>query len=251
MKKLLTLFVCLFLTTSAWGISYTDFSLPVLGEIYPETIVHKDIRNGLVLDYDFRNISGNRIINNVKNTTDGTLIDSPSNFSLCSGASGIRLNDSTQYVETNFVPADVTKPFTYIVIAKPDIIETSGYMIGQTWALTPRPPVMYVTSGQISISYRDSGGNTRTATGNFTANTCNIFVGVYTGSVLEIYVNGKLGGTGATTLAPSASATNLRIGSATAAFFGGVVGGARVYNRALSNIEVYELTEFLKKEYSL
>ncbi len=92
--------------------------------------------------------------------------------------------------------------------------------------------VIYIGGWKVATLPMDSSYN----------NVWHHFVGAYDGSQIKLYVNGELRATTKQTGAINTNAVTVRVGSeVNRRFYSGLVDDARIYNRALSDIEVKKL----------
>lgn len=106
------------------------------------------------------------------------------------------------------------------------------------------PRLRSIAANQLYFQYLDSGSTVRTAAYVTSRNPNEWYhiACVHTGSVASIYVNGALGGS-YTSDALSLSASYIVLGSLSGSTYmlGGQIGDPRIYNRALSAAEIWEL----------
>jgi hypothetical protein len=95
--------------------------------------------------------------------------------------------------------------------------------------------------GDEAVFYCIGVGGFLTGSANINDNQWHHVAGVYNGSKMDLYVDGKLDASQTASGSLNVSATNVYIGGSPSQSFNGLVDDVRIYNRALSADEIEAL----------
>jgi len=206
---------------------------------------HQDIplRRGLVLDLDFREGAGATVKDKSPYQNHGTLINAPAWVE----EGGVDLESSSKQYVT--LPTGITAQGEDITIAVQFTLDSS---VNQMALVDIRDEIYLYTvigsTGRISINVYDGDWQYCTAILEDAIDDGEKAVGIFThdGITMKTYVNGRLSNTQAQGYANAVAAGTNVIGAyftLTSSFFDGKVHKVRIYQRALSEREVRQLTE--------
>jgi hypothetical protein len=178
------------------------------------------------------------------NSHTGTLYNSPSWVVGKFGKALQFVSASSQYVQTSGAVVDTTLPFTFSAWVYPTAYPASfayplaqtGFNVGLSIGSTG-----YVAQEQWNTVPTDF------STGSLSPiplNQWTMITGIFTGSYVQLYVNGSFASQTAFTGTPMTNNNNVGIGyipGGSPNYFDGIVDEARIYQRALSATEVAQL----------
>ena len=208
------------------------------------------LTNGLVghWTFDGKDIYGTTALDKTSNNNRGTLTNGPAVTLGKIGQALDFVSASTQYVSlgTGINPNAVTYSAWIKATSFPNAYNTiisrsNGSTVYSQYFIksTGKVAVFVRSGGGSDISYNGTGSNTLTA-----GNWYHVAFTYDSTSGLKGYVNGSIDGTAAANGAISITATNIRIGSdpgIASREWNGIIDDVRIYNRALSADEVYQL----------
>lgn len=233
------------------GIKITRYVTPNVSDI---------VTANLFANYDAdTGISGDTFLDSSGNNRNATLYNSPANVTI-NGTTVLQLTSaSSQFVgDTNGYGTALDSAFTFDVWCYPTAASTAGTLISEwgngTWDSGWQDNQMGFTNVDIRAGVYPTGPAIAKAT--WTANTWYNIVMVYDGTQLKTYVNNLAGGIvdGAK---GSPGGTFLSLGLPNTDYLGGVVGyfdgyiGAwKIYDRALTDVEVAQNYNVLLPRYT-
>jgi hypothetical protein len=204
------------------------------------------ISNGLVGYWKMDETSGNAVDSSGNGNT-ATWAGTGSHYVAGKFGNGGGFNGTDDYVRKTSFPTNLKTMFTYSTWIKTGA-DCSGnyYLMEAEYA----EPTMWIQSCLLKVNLRDPGGSsvsTYTGASTLAINTWYHVAATYddASDSVKIFVNGKLDGTGThTSVGNLGGGVTFDIGGRATAFFNGVMDDVRVYNRALSPVEVQDLYQY-------
>lgn len=199
-----------------------------------------DLCENLMTSYSFNNVAHNQsILEDFSETTQTTLtyttgvasdaINCVAGLSYTATISGLPMGNSPRTVSMWIKNTNST--------SSPNIFNYGGASSGSKFGL-------YLTASTGSLSFQGFGGGNDQVINNTTiGNTWNHIVAVYTGTFVQIYVNGVCKETFQRSLTTATNGMLFTLGQ-----FGGLADDLRIYNRALSQEDIDDL--YANPEYS-
>jgi hypothetical protein len=208
------------------------------------------LSNGLVgyWPFDGNDISGTSAIDRSGQGNNGTLTNGPTVTEGRSGQ-GLSFNGSNQYATVpDSAALDIGTATTFSVWVKPTTTTFTGgsAIVFRKWSSGAEDKYVSLTDGgNIGFYlYNAFGGSELIATSSFSANAWTHIVGRYDGSVAEIYANGIKVASKSASGDVADGAGVLTIGrnpDGLVNYFPGSIDEPRIYNRALSASEIWDL----------
>jgi hypothetical protein len=212
--------------------------------------VSGDYKRGLIGYWSFDEGDGTVVYDSSGNGNDGTIYGATWNGGYCNG--GLQFNGTSDYIEIpDSVSLSPTSAITVEAWVKADFetVSSSGRAIlakGDTPSIAPDYVLAVSSSKQISFYISDSAGHAYPdpfPTTTYTIKTGKWYhiAGTYDGSMVKLYVNGKLEDQFPGSIALNDSDRPLYIGRWRAgdpAYWAGIIDEVKIYNRALTQEEI-------------
>ena len=262
MKRLLAFLLILTLCAPLYAIELDPIKLTYLNN----DITLGDIRDGLVLDYDFKECSVHRVIDQSGHNNEGAVTAGKL------APDGMYFNGSTAYIDTgNTFQSEFRKNFTWSIWVKPDdgqpaALEVFGgvreALVKDHYALLFLP-----VSGKAAFSYQADGDKIDAETTNvifpngatlWTHLLMTVTQTTNANTTVRGYVNGRLAitKTAACVMSDFANAHPVFVGGydndgGLSLEFAGKINSPRLYDRVLTQEEISTLYLYQKQELGL
>lgn len=210
-----------------------------------EGVASNDIQNGLIGYWKFDEASGTTAYDATANNNKGDLISNPAPTGACKVGRCLSFNGTSAYVS---VPSSASLPNANISVstwAKLTTHVSWNDIIRNNWGSVAGSWLLYSDSSGIPrFGIRDAsfGQHNASCSSAFSLNNWHHFVGTYDGSTVKLYVDSTLCPTTNSLSGQSLyTAGAIELGEHQAGSATHYLDDVRIYNRALSSEEVFQL----------
>jgi hypothetical protein len=153
-------------------------------------------------------------------------------------------NGSNAYVDTPFRGLPNNSSFTYSIWANPSATQTQRVLIGRHNDATGGSAVGIDTNNTIKFHLNNYTTQRVLTSRALPNNQWSHIIGTWDGATLNVYINGEIAGTSSPSTSITYPSLNTQIGrwvGGGAQYFNGKIDQARIFNRALTPLEVESL----------
>ncbi len=212
-----------------------------------EGIMEGNIQTGLVGHWKLDEAADTAAYDSSGWGNNGILMNGTSHTtSTCKAGYCLSFNGSDNYVDIAEATSsiDVTDALTFVAWIHPTSVSSYAPIFAKIPPTYGSGYEFSNSSGNLRTTLRTAGGNCDFVQGTLTADTWQFVVSTYDGEVIRHYINGMLFSTSPTcTLGAAANNNDLYIGgrSSDTSRFAGLIDDIRIYDRALSADEIFQL----------